>query len=335
MRMPPVLKALAVLFGLVSIYGLLVLPENTQLWKRPAQSTYYLIIHWQSILPIYSYYYFSKKGMINQVWFKYIAFLFFASAYIQFISFGERFDGDEGVNNKAYLWLSLFPLTAFFSKKPIAQYALVLIIMFFLLTGMKRGALLLGVVATLVVLWYSLRARSRRLRLGILFLSCISVFVIFYYFEQLASSSEFFAGRIEETLAGDSSERDVIYTSYWSFFWSPKSIFSFLLGNGAFGTLKHLGLMAHNDWLEFMIDMGLVGLTIYLIYWFYMGKCCVDSARKCPPDIHLAIVLFAVIYFGKTLFSMSIMEMSFFSTSVFGYCLANYDDVRKQKSLQL
>ena len=40
-----------------------------------------------------------------------------------------------------------------------------------------------------------------------------------------------------------------------------------LFGYGADGSLKVGVNYAHNDWLEVLIDMGLVGFVAYLVFW--------------------------------------------------------------------
>ena len=84
--------------------------------------------------------------------------------------------------------------------------------------------------------------------------------------------------------------------------------------------------MAHNDWLEFLIDMGIFGTIVYLAFWINNIKTCVKSAHICSYNVFIGILLFVIIYLGKSFFSMSIMSMPFYATSVFGYLVAQYDN---------
>lgn len=331
MKHPPYIKVLNLLVGLVLIYGIPLLISGTDsTWVRQTESGYFLRIYFESILPIYSFYYFGKKRLINDNWFKRMALLYFVIVYFLYeynrIEHSLSVDREEVTNNAAYLWLSLFPIMVFFKRKPLIQYLGVFIILYFILLGFKRGAILLGAICFLIILLQTLR--TSKLTNKIVVVIVIGVFFAFFIplIEDLLVNSDYFAMRLEKTMEGDSSERDVLYSTYWSYYWNQNNIFAFLFGNGAFGTVKLLGWIAHNDWLEFLINMGLVGTLVYLIYWIQAIIMCRKSARNCTPKIYQGILLFIIIYIGRTIFSASIMDMSFFATSVFGYLVAQYDN---------
>lgn len=331
MEYPPYLKVLNALVILILIYGIpLWLYGTDNAWKRQTTSSYFLHIFFESILPIYSFYYFGKKQLIDDNWFKGVALFFFISVLFLYEDNKNKVllssNREEVTNNAAYLWLSLFPIMVFFKRKPVIQYLGVFIILYYIVLGFKRGAILLGAICFLVFLWQTLR--TSKLSNKIMIVVAVGALLVFFIpmIENFILNSDYFAQRMERTMEGDSSNRDVIYAKYWSFYWNQNSFLALLFGNGAFGTLKLLGLMAHNDWLEFLIDMGLVGTLVYLVYWIQAVIMCRDSARVCRFEVFQGILLFLVINFGRTLFSMSIMGMSFFATSVFGYLVAQYDD---------
>lgn len=298
-------------------------------WKRSASREYYLLIHWESILPIYAFYYFSVKRQIDERWFRFIAIIFFITAYIQFSVAGalkeENLDKEEVVNNEAYLWVSLFPILAFFDKKPVIKYLGSLIISFFLIAGFKRGAILLGGICFVIFLWRTIRQSKGYVWWLTVALSIGLIYVIYRYLESYLLVSDLMAKRLEVTMEGGSSGRDVIYSDYWSFFWHQDNLISVVLGNGAFGTLKYLGLMAHNDWLEFMIDTGIIGTLAYMVYWLKNIKMCVKCKSICSNEVYLGILFFVIVNLGRSFFSMSIMCMPFYATSVFGYLVAQYE----------
>lgn len=338
MKYPLYMKRLNLVVVLFFIYGILLLIYGTDsTWVKQTSSGYFLNIFFESILPIYSFYYFGKKQLINDEWFQRIALIFFVVVYFLYVYQRRKIlflsNREETTNNAAYLWLSLFPIMVFFKRKPFIQYLGVFIIMFYIILGFKRGAIFLGTICLLFFLWQSLR--TSKLSNKIMVVVAVGVALVFFIpmIEDLIENSDYFVYRIERTLEGDSSGRDVIYSKYWSFYWNQDSIFAPLFGNGAFGTVKLLGLIAHNDWLEILIDMGLIGTLIYLLYWIQAIIMCRNSARVCRPEVYQGILLFIIINLGRTVFSMSIMDMHFFATSVFGYLVAQYDNYNEEEGV--
>ena len=139
-----------------------------------------------------------------------------------------------------------------------------------------------------------------------------------------------------ELAEGSVSNREDMYPRYFAFFLNS-NVFQFIFGHGADGTCHYLGLMAHNDWLEMSINMGLIGFFSLLAYWINVFKTWIKSRSRIESDVILAMGMFIIIYFGRTLFSMSIMDMSIVSTSVFGYCLSCHDmmEIKNTMNCQL
>ncbi len=82
------------------------------------------------------------------------------------------------------------------------------------------------------------------------------------------SSSDYMMERIEDTLAGNSSSRDGLYSFFWKYFTEDSCFIHYLLGRGANGTLDIYYNYAHNDWLEIAVNQGLLGIFVYAFYWF-------------------------------------------------------------------
>lgn len=324
-RLPKCLKILGVFFALVFIYGIALTLQGEN-----ERGLYFITIHFESVFPVFSFYYFAKKGQINENWFRKVALFFFITAYILFNSGEmdrmERSGADEVVNGTAYEWLALMPMMVFFRKKPVIQYIGIAIILFFVLSGFKRGAILLGAICFLVYLWHSLSSQKNSRRIIIVLLTGVLFYFLMQYLDNIMATSDLFNNRIEDTMDWNSSGRDDIYSQYWYYYWGQTNAMAIFFGNGALATVKNLGLMAHNDWLEYLIDVGLFGTMIYLFLWISWIKMCVKSARICSQDIFMGILLILIILLGKSIFSMSISYMSVFTTSLFGYLIAQYDN---------
>ena len=242
-------------------------------------------------------------------------------------------DSEGAVNNGAYVIMSLIPCTAFFKKRTMMmiQYLLWAVILMAIIFSVKRGAILISGVAFFVFLWRSMTSAKRVKRIVVTTMSILSLLAIFYYAQYLLENTTLLSNRLYATLEGDTSERDLIYSSYYQFFASERSLFRIVFGHGAYGTLHYLGLMAHNDWLELAIDMGLLGVSVYLVYWIMLWQMVSRSRTRCSEDIYMAFLLFAILYLGKSFFSMSIMDMPVFATAPLGYCIGQYFCVINQK----
>ena len=126
--------------------------------------------------------------------------------------------------------------------------------------------------------------------------------------------------RIQDTLDGNSSGRDRIYTYFWNYFVYESNVLNFLFGRGANGTLELLNQYAHNDWLELAVNQGLLGVVFYFIYWKYFYKTWKHTTNI---DAKVILAMVVLINFPKSMFSMSYYDMTYVSTSVLGYALAN------------
>lgn len=327
-----VLASLNVLVLLFVVYGLIrAVSHPDGFWVNTNSNTDFFKNHMSSILPIFSYYYFARKGLLTERWFKRFTVVFFIVVTLSFFrEEAARLQDayrEEVVVNASYKWVALIPILVFHKRRPLVQYSLLLIILYFVLTGMKRGAILIAALSTLVFIWESIKSTRRTRRLLVFILIGLAVIWGMYYIEELISSSSFFAQRMEDTMEGDASGREVLYPVYFDFFISQRNILHIILGNGADATVRELGLLAHMDWLEIAIDMGIIGLIAYLWYWIsvfvYWNK-----SRFVYRDAAICIGIFIIIYFTKSLISMSISNMMFYSTSVLGYWMGKTDDVK-------
>ena len=233
-------------------------------------------------------------------------------------------NSEEVTNNGAYEVLGIICFIPFFYKKPVVQYVILAICLYFLLIGMKRGAMVCGVIATLGFLFYSIKGQHNIRRTIItLFLTVGIVFFVLLSINSMLTSSDYFNQRLESTLAGDSSERDHIYMTLFYHFINESNPLLFLFGNGANATLEITTNYAHNDWLELAINNGLIMVVIYLVFWVRLFK----TIRQSKNTVcSLVISLFFIIYFLKTLFSMSYADIPTCSSVAIGYALANYEN---------
>lgn len=332
---PPYIKGLNLLVLLFSIYGfaLILMSPSTIHYRMSGMSmaSYnYIKSIYLSILPIYAFYYFSIKGYLTAERLRWWAVVFCISCVISYyIYMQQAMDkllasgsmAEETTNNAGYLFLSLIPIWVLFRKKPLLQYAGLAFCMAFILMGMKRGAILIGSVVVLYLIWQIIKNARGKQRVIVILLTAVLAVAGVYFVIYMMTSSDYFLKRIEDTKAGNSSDRDVLFSFFWTYFTERAEILHFLFGRGANGTLEIFDGYAHNDWLEIAINQGLFGIIIYIIYWkqFYS-----TWRQSTNIEAKTILALIGIIYFAKTLFSMSYGDMTYVCTSVLGYALATY-----------
>lgn len=332
---PPYIKGLNLLVLMFSIYGfaLILMSPSTIHYRMSGMSmaSYnYIKSIYLSILPIYAFYYFSIKGYLTAERLRWWAVVFCIScvvsyyhnmqqALLKLMEIGSS--QEEITNNVGYIFLSLIPIWALFRKKPLLQYAGLAFCMAFILMGMKRGAILIGCVVVLYLIWQIIRNARGKQKFIVILLTAVLAIAGVYFVIDMMSSSDYFIQRIEDTKAGNSSARDDLYSFFWTYFTERAELLHYLFGRGANGTLEVYNSYAHNDWLEIAINQGLFGIIIYLLYWINFYKTWRQSTNI---DAKTILALVGIIYFAKTLFSMSYGDMTYVCTSVFGYALANY-----------
>lgn len=326
-----VISILFIFVILLSIYGILFIISGESLYLdsglgRSISNREFLIQIYQSILPIFPFYYFACQGKLTVELMKKWIIVFFIIALIAYVKNQYKVMIDLGIehdgltNNGGYYFLSLFPILTFLNKNKWIQHILFVLCLILIILSVKRGAIALGIVA---YLWFILNS-SEKLgfsRLRTIILLCFASVVVYAMFTHLISTNEYFLFRYEETLEGKTSGREHIYQSLINTYFLDSSFFQQLFGRGAYGTLKIADNVAHSDWLELLIDLGLLGFGVYLIYWIKLLKAWFSS--KVSKEIYLALGLFIIIYFSKTFFSMSYNGMTVYSTIVLGYCLAH------------
>ena len=138
------------------------------------------------------------------------------------------------------------------------------------------------------------------------------------------ANNAYFATRLDNTVDGDNEElRSVMYAFMLDWFLHNNTITGFLIGNGPYTSVKIMGLLAHNDWLEIALALGCVGLFSYLFYWFSIIKTSRLLKKENYYQAYYIAMSFLLIYFMKSLFSMSYENIPIASSMLLAFVLAN------------
>lgn len=333
-KLPRYFKALNLLFFMLSAYGTYRLIPGTEVkYGLITIARFdYLKNILMSIIPIYVYYYFSLKGYINKKWLMRWSIIFIAVALYSFYGYQikryyvnttiSNISDFDFTNNTSYLFVNILPLLVFFRKRPYLQYFLLFFLSAYVFLGLKRGAI---IILAICLLFYFLKSNSQtssRTNFKRIILIGIFLVVGFYGLSYFYSQNVYFQQRTENTLQGESSSRNVLYSQLFSYYNNQTDIVNLVFGNGANATIGIIGKNAHNDWLEILINQGLFGFCVFLYYWYVFFLICKKAYKRGKPDeIGLALIMVFIICFLKTFFSMSINDMNVFITSVLGFCL--------------
>lgn len=326
---PIYFKGLNILILLFTIYGFILVFMSPSTIYYPLsgmsmKSYSYIKSIYLSLLPIYPFYYYTKKGFLTAERLRIWGVIFLASVTLSYIrmqrdALKALLDADEITNNSCYLFLSCLPLLVLYRKKPLIQFACLAFVIAFIVMGMKRGAIAIGLVCAVYFMLQSIRNSKGKTRLLFMLLSIgICICAVFFFTHEM-TTSDYMMKRIDDTLAGNSSGRDNLYSFFWKYFTEQADFKHYLIGRGANGTLEIYYNYAHNDWLEIAVNQGILGVVVYAFYWLCFYKTWKHATNI---DAKTILALTALISFAKTMFSMSYNDMSYVSTSVLGYALA-------------
>lgn len=333
-KLPMPLRILSIMLLIWTIYGAIPIMFGVGSLMRSVPPFSFLKGIYLSLLPVFPFFVFVRKGWLDE---QLIKKWFFAFLVVAIANFYEKRNelmmmaiegGDtreEFTNNEGYVLLSLLPLLPLFEKKPFLQYILLFICMLYVLIGFKRGAILAGAICSIWMIIQSFAnkdskhsSKGRTFTRFVLTIAIVSGTIIAVRY--LLSTSDFFNYRLNVTLEGGSSGRDSLYSLFWNTFVTETNVFRLLFGRGAYGTLEITSNYAHNDWLEIAIDNGLLFIFLYIAYWISLFSLYRNSKKGLPETMMLG--MFIIINFLKTFFSMSYLDLTPYATCAFGYALA-------------
>lgn len=334
---PVFFNGLNLLILMFTIYGIFYMFVSPSTVKYPIsgmsfKSYNYLKNIYISLLPIYPFFYFSKRGYLTQIRLQKWGYIFIVSVLLcyfrsQYLAMQELLEKgssrDEVTNNAGYLFLSCIPLLVVYRTKPFLQFIGLAFVMSFIVLGMKRGAIALGGMTSTYLMFNAIKNARGKIKAIIIVLSVIVSIGAVYFFMYQMTHSDYMMQRIQETAEGNSSGRDNLYSFFWIYFTEKANIIYYLIGRGANGTIEIYYNFAHNDWLEIAVNQGLLGVVIFAIYWLCFYRTWKQTSNAVAKAI---IAMSLIIYFAKTLFSMSYGDMTYVGTSVLGYALATMNN---------
>jgi O-antigen ligase len=215
--------------------------------------------------------------------------------------------------NLAYNVLVFFPWLTLMNQK-VQRFGvfLILLVLFF---SMKRGAIIVFpfmFTAYLVCKSKIQRKQSKKLLLSLLFL--------FIFGLGLFLANHFSGGHLgsrfsAEELSSGSGRVNLFISAIEDI--QKRSLWSFLIGGGSGSSVKSLGNVVHNEWLDFLFNFGLIGTCLLVLLFFSFFKelrwCIVKfspfSPGYAPSIVYLCFVsMYGMIFFAhSTLYIIAFM----------------------------
>ena len=344
--LPSFIKAINVFLVMVTIYGILLILSGQVLYITEGEITevpnfQYLKDIYMSLLPIYAIYYYALCGYINR---QHIGMLLLLLICITWAGYFKHQANslaaameigstrEEFTNNQGYAFLAILPLLLLWNKRPLLQYVLFLICISGIILCMKRGAIIIGAICVIYFIYSSLKAAKGSTKFAIVILSILAITTITFIVREMLTTSDYFMYRIEQTLEGNSSNRDIIYSHLWDSFINEPNPLILLFGRGANATLTLAPNFAHNDWLELITNQGLLGIGVYILYFVALYKD-IKRIRRINKTYSIVLTMVLLILFSRTLFSMSYNTVSIALALAIGLVLANSYTVNNNATL--
>lgn len=337
-KLPLYFKCLFLFVGVLCAYGfvLIFLGEDV-FWQAVGHDLRkYLYILWliSSMLSVVPVYVFTCRGWLNEKRMLWLFLLLYALSIYAFYGTLEiqksyvalmKLDQDEYTVTSVYSFLSLMPLLLLLKNKKVVQFALLSVMLAFFILGAKRGPIILGGMSAIFLTLCMFVGCSIEEKLKLFFIEVLFFAGIVFFVARQMSLSPYLSWRFEQTLAGNSSGRDVYVETIWNYYLNSLSNRQMILGIGAQGTLSVNVSFAHNDWLAILLENGILGVFLYGLYW--IGFVCTWFKSRIEKDSFIAIGLLIFIGMGKAVFSMYYLPVTsemMFSSGCFVIALGYY-----------
>lgn len=263
-------------------------------------------------LPFFPFYYFAQKGILEEKYLKrfFIVILFLAiMIFFRYNTQMQILRNTEDlnfVNNTTYKFVFIMPFVFLFIQKKVFSLLLLSVLLFFVITGSKRGAVISIVVGSLFYVYLLLKTisddKKYKVRNYLLTLIGITVFLVLIY--NYFQSNELLISRLSSIAEGDSSGRDLIYSKLINAWFNSNNFINILFGFGYVSSIEISGgLFAHNDWLELLTSFGLMGVVVYFIMFYAAMKFAFNSKVKTEKKIMMMALL--SIWFITSVVSMN------------------------------
>ena len=221
--------------------------------------------------------------------------------------------------SSGYVFLMLVPLLMHrYSRQSFWVFAILLGLT--AVTG-KRGAI---VVFLMLTMYYAFNLRTIGHPFKLSFktgvaaaLACVALlFFLNVAFDSLLFR---FENIVDPRTGTIGSGRDLIWGTLFDY-WLSSGFVVGLIGSGNYSTVGIEGHLAHNDYIQFLIDYGVLGLTLYLLFQLYFFRN-ISRIRLLDRFVYCLLVMCLIILVGRGLFAGTVRSDQIYWAISTGYLL--------------
>ncbi len=212
------------------------------------------------------YGYLRKKTLVL-----FLLFMTFASV-MAFVTLIKKFDVEYSIiNNTGYYFAMLVPLLGIMMNRKYT-IAIFMVLLYFCIASAKRGAVFCIAIGIALFFYFSIISASKKHHYSTMVLAIVLFIIVGFFSYDIYMANDFLQYRMNKTLVeNDTGGRDVIFSSLMNFY-QDSNIINILFGHGLDKTVEVAGNFAHMDWLELLVDNGLLGAFLYLSLFYSMIK---------------------------------------------------------------
>lgn len=228
------------------------------------------------------------------------------------------------LTSAGYVFVMILPLLLYFFRKHNVWIFLIT----FSLTLMtnKRGAIVIYLVLIIYYIFnYRIFLSKTKINIKtILLLLLLAVMYMVFYQETYSSLLNRYY--LDEATGTIGSGRDVFWLYLFNY-WLDSELINVLFGYGIVATKEIIGLVAHNDFLEYLFNYGIFGLFLWsfvLIKFFHNIK----VVRKVDPYLYLMLMSCLIVLVGRGLFAGTLRTDNINLSISIGYLLAEFYKIK-------
>lgn len=319
---PRLLRAASWFMLMFLVYGIILVvapPSYAPITYEYAE--YFL----NSFGPIFLFYKYAKEGFLTEQRMRFYFGMLASCIFWKYTNAVISSSGKEFTNNVGYELVALMPLIWLFYKQDLLRYALWAVFMGLVLFSMKRGAILIGGICFVWMLYASIvKSESTRSRYIAFVMGAVLSIGSMFFVQNMLENSEYFQARVEETQSGNTSGRDEIYSMLLDHMIESTSYKDLLLGRGAVGTME-LNKAAHQDWLMVAYENGFLGICLFVNFCANFYFTTRKARRRLIPPLALAFTMLCFVFISKSMFSMSLQNITIGMSMLIGYCTFKTD----------
>lgn len=260
-----------------------------------------------ALLTYFPFYFYSARKYLTEKSLMVFYTLFFVVSILTFFSSSQTMreltGAEDVVNSSSYLFFSLIPLSIVFWRRKYLFIISFLLLFLFILFAAKRGPIVGVILIIVIVFYYWWMSNETKFTLRNFLLILVTFAGVILIGKYMVENNDFLQMRFQAMMEGDSSGRDVIYSTLFEKWFHSDSIINFLFGYGFFASAHIAGIVAHNDWLEIVTGLGLMGGIVYAVFFILIIKWILTKKNWSIQDKSMLTLVFVVLL-TKSIFSM-------------------------------